>query len=55
MRSTEARHGSPSHRDSLGCFQKMQKEQSQVLHKAGLDLITEAAINTHEFLPPPGF
>ena len=37
VRSTEARHGSPSHHDSLGCFQKMQEGQSQAVHKAGLD------------------
>jgi len=36
-RSTEACHGSPSPYGSLGCFQKTQEGQSQVLHKAGLD------------------
>lgn len=37
VRNTEACHGSTSHCNSPGCFQKMQKEQSQVLHKTGLD------------------
>lgn len=30
-------HGSPSHHNSLCCFQKMQEVQGQVLHKSGLN------------------
>lgn len=37
VRSTEAHHGSPSHHNSLGFFQKVQEGQSPVVHKAGLD------------------